>query len=419
VVVLGMFRSGTSCVSDCFTRLGYSFGSPDVFVGTGPSNPGGYFEIKELLFFNRQLLNFADMRYFRISEIPEDWESLPTASELTAELSSLLVKLFGGKGRWGWKEPQTSVLLPIYKKVLEAKGCDPFYAICVRNPVDAANSHLKHLGSKFTLEEAIGLWIHFTLSSLRETKGAKRIVFPYESFLQDPAKFLAAATDRLDAPSPDPAQIAEAAQAVRPDWRHEEAPDDLSRWPAIVSRAYSVAMRCAASPESLSEGAFDSEIEDLWLEWRQIRGIAQVATRPAGRFIASWSAGGRRSIEEAYTPSLGWQTAKLPIDAEPGSTISLDPFQSPCIVWIRRAEFAANEGFETAKLVSGRGGVINDLGKLRQVFVWGPEPLVLTLPSSRRIQSIEIEFILRTDESALAELISVMRAVQAQSGAGR
>ena len=61
----------------------------------------------------------------------------------------------------------------------------------------------------------MGLWLHYTLSALHESRGARRMVIHYESFLQDPKPFLSHAFAMMDNLPATSDNFSEAAACVR------------------------------------------------------------------------------------------------------------------------------------------------------------------------------------------------------------
>ena len=411
LVILGMFRSGTSCVATCFSKLGFYFGEGNELFPADDFNPGGYHELKDLMNLNRKILGAFGMRHFQVEEISENWLEIPGSIELVQELELLLKSRLGGKDNWGWKEPQTSVILPIYRHLFEQNGIDPTYVICVRNPLAVNSSQRSHSPLPPIGERVMGLWLHYTLSALRETRGSRRLVFHYESFLENPEKYLNHAVGLFDDKFSFANAISDAAATVRPDWQHFRATEDgLSDWPPLVSETYDLAKRCADEPERFQRGEFDEEIEMHWLKWRKMREMVKSSAIPTGRIITHWLEGGKSlTAEIGVKPEGKWQRITVPISAPPGSVIHIDPYQTPSIVWIRSALVKHDTFSEPADLRPGRSGMLSPVNGLKRLVVWGPDPMILQLPPSH-VNELELEILIQSNPSVLADVISVLRA---------
>lgn len=410
VVVLGMFRSGTSCVATCFSKLGYFFGDASELFPADEFNPGGYYELKELMLLNRRIVASFGMNHYRIEEIPEDWADVPGSLALADEVGALLSSKFSGRQRWGWKEPQASVLMPIYKSVFAKQGVEPLYVICVRNPLDVCASQRSHSPLPHIGERVVGLWLHYTLSALRETRGAERVVMHYDDFLGDPEGHLRQAVALIAGEPPSKQAFAEAVESVRSDWRHSRASaDGLDQWPELVRQVYELVVNCSRDGDGLRSGRFDTAIEVLWLRWRQMRELVRSSAMPTGRFVVTWTEEGRpASADAAMVPTGSWQTVTLPIQARPGSILRVDPYQTPCVIWIRNATVGAGEAKIAAVLKPGRTGMLSPVADGWRLVVWGPDPLLVVLPSEP-VTQLELELLIQASPASLNEVITALR----------
>ena len=411
LVILGMFRSGTSCVATCFSKLGFYFGEKSELFPPDEFNPGGYHELKDLMNLNRKILGVFGMRHFQVEEIPEGWEEIPGTLELVSDLEGLLKAHLGGRERWGWKEPQTSVILPLYRHLFTAQGIEPRYIICVRHPLAVNASQRTHSPLPPIGERVMGLWLHYTLSALHESRGARRMVIHYESFLQDPKPFLSHAFAMMDNLPATSDNFSEAAACVRREWQHfKHNEDELGQWPPLVASTYELAKRCAAAPSEFQSGLFDRDIESLWLQWRQMREMVKSSAMPTGRIITHWQERGKPlSAEIGIQPEGKWQTAIVPITAPPGTAVHIDPYQTPSIVWIRKAVVRNAESEAPADLRPGRSGMLSPVNGLKRLVIWGPDPMILNLPAVKTSE-LELEILIQSNPHVLADVIGVLRA---------
>ena len=409
LVILGMFRSGTSCVATCFKELGFYFGDDSDLFPADSFNQGGYHEIKELMNLNRKALGALGMQHFRIEEIPSDWAELPGMTAYLEGIRNLLESKLGGHPKWGWKEPQTSVLMPLYRQIFSELGLDPTYVICVRNPLAVSASQRSHSPLPHIGERVVGLWLHYTLSALRETKGCRRIVFHYESFVEDPMPFLSAAIELVPDNNGLSELIGAATSKVNPEWRHNR-PDEtgLQDWPELVRDVYRLAKDCSIEPTRFLNGEFDEDVEQLWKRWRQMREMVRASAMPNGQIISSWLEQGRtRSRIEPMMPTGSWQKITIPIEAPPGSIVHLDPYQTPCLFWIRNATLKGYRDLP-ADLRPGRTGMLSLVGGIKRLVIWGPDPMLLQLPREA-CSELHLEVLVQANPNALNEVIAVMK----------
>ncbi len=213
IVVLGMHRSGTSLVSEALHRWG-AFGRVKECLPSDQWNAHGYWEYSPLVDFNDRLLQ----------KVGATWSFPPSPSE-DEHLADLAhqpsyrdgaIKLLASmqtqnKGKWFWKDPRLSLLLPFWQEIWG----DVHYIICVRDPIEICLSLQKR--DDFSFPISILLWQRYMLSVLEWTRNAPTIAILYSNMLQNPATECARLSNfLLEAPGPDPSlgSNAEMAKAV-------------------------------------------------------------------------------------------------------------------------------------------------------------------------------------------------------------
>ncbi|HUP30919.1 MAG TPA: hypothetical protein VM122_12140 [Usitatibacter sp.] len=182
VVVLGMHRSGTSTVARALQVLGVDLGENLLPPAPG-DNERGYWEDADIHELNRELL----------LALGHDWHTLqpvlPAELEgsIAAPFRARAVALLDGKVRpaapFGLKDPRISRLLPFWKGIFTELGLQASYAIVSRNPLSVAQSLLRR--DAFDPVKTHYLWLEHTLTSLRESGGARRIVVDYDLLMDD------------------------------------------------------------------------------------------------------------------------------------------------------------------------------------------------------------------------------------------
>ena len=202
VCVLGMHRSGTSLVAGLLRHLGIDLGPDDALLPADSNNPSGYFELRELVHLNNDILAHYGGSWGELPELPPGWEDSDELAQIRDSARRLLRRRFAESPQWGWKDPRTCVTLPFWQRL--APGLR--YVICVRNPVDVAYSLRSREGEGRGLDEHALDWLRHTASALAYTAGRPRVVVHYERFFKDSehelrrlAGFLGC-EDRLDEP---------------------------------------------------------------------------------------------------------------------------------------------------------------------------------------------------------------------------
>src|SRR6185436_18443779 len=134
LIVLGTFRGGTSCVAAAINHLGVFLGREEEFQPAAEQNPGGFWELRDMQKVNAGALIALGMDYFRARPLPVDWITRPGLEDFVEGLRKLLVSKFEGHDTWGWKEPASTILMPLYQEALTREGVENYSAIiCVRH----------------------------------------------------------------------------------------------------------------------------------------------------------------------------------------------------------------------------------------------------------------------------------------------
>ena len=202
VCVLGMHRSGTSLVAGILRQLGIDLGPDEEFLPPDSNNESGYFELKELVYVNNDILAHYGGSWDDVPELPPDWEKSNELAQIRDRARALLDRRFAASPQWGWKDPRTCITLPFWQLLVSGLR----YVICVRNPLDVAHSLRSREGEERGIEERVLDWLRHTASALAYTADGPRIVFHYERFFEDAerevsrlARFLGC-EDRLEEP---------------------------------------------------------------------------------------------------------------------------------------------------------------------------------------------------------------------------
>jgi len=182
VCVLGMHRSGTSMLCEILQGLGVCFGEEELLYQGDEYNKDGYFEIKEIRLIYDKL--FSEMHSSWRSTAPVNGEFFEgeRADYYAGWVADSIGKSIKEERRmWGFKEPSTSVLLPLAKRVFSCLGRRPVYVVMVRNPMEAATSLKRREG----MEEgqALRLYMKYYISILKYTAGEDVIFFQKEEFI--------------------------------------------------------------------------------------------------------------------------------------------------------------------------------------------------------------------------------------------
>jgi hypothetical protein len=181
VCVLGMHRSGTSLIARVINLLGVDLGSEEGLLPPGPDNPSGYWESAEILEINDAILETFGGRWDKLPALPEDWLASPSLIPLRKRAREILRERFGDIELWGWKDPRNCVTLPFWQELVRGMR----YVVCIRNPVDVAES-LSARGDGRSGREHVEDWLRHTALALHHTASRPRVVVHFEEFFDQP-----------------------------------------------------------------------------------------------------------------------------------------------------------------------------------------------------------------------------------------
>ena len=138
LIVIGMHRSGTSMVGGMLSAAGVRMGRR--LIRADRANPRGYFEDADIVDFHRRLFREALPGTQRLHV---DWGVVEgreldkaTLEHHLDEAGQLAADRAGDGGRWGFKDPRTTVVLPLWDRVIN----DARYLLVYRFPWEVADS---------------------------------------------------------------------------------------------------------------------------------------------------------------------------------------------------------------------------------------------------------------------------------------
>jgi tetratricopeptide (TPR) repeat protein len=225
VVVLGMHRSGTSLLTNLLTVLGVDLGAD--LLAPNAHNEMGYWENERIYRTQDALMNhiakdWGDYGFAYPFAI--DWEQLPEFHSFHDQLVSIVRgELAAAKGIWGFKDPRTCRLLPMWKQIFVELNLEPLYVLAVRDPSVVVESLLKLYPLDPLHAELV--WMLHYLDAVRDTEGELRIIVDYDRWFTAPREQAQAVAKALDLawPADDSDLVSRLTQTIRPDLRHSKA----------------------------------------------------------------------------------------------------------------------------------------------------------------------------------------------------
>jgi hypothetical protein len=411
-------------VATALQHLGVYLGNDSDFQPASEQNPGGFWELIKVQELNARALQTFGMDYFRAVPLASDWREVPGVDEIVNRMSELLRETFDSKPCWGWKDPSTAILMPLWKEALRRAGRSGFAAaIVVRHPLSvAASQRARYRTWGYEAEQigagelpaierrTVGLWINSTICSLQQSRGNRRQVIVYENFLKDPASAIRTMSDKLLLGAPSVRQRETAVASIDPQLSHTRpSPGDLHSFPAIVYAIYDLANRMECDVEGTNSGIYGSEIEKLSRDWHQLSDLARPIELPAADMHFVWLEGQRQERTSLpYMQTGGWQKVRIKIPAPPNSTVQIDPCQLPCRIWIRKAVWQVEGGEQAVALKPGPNGILEQLGMLR-LTVTGRAALLALTPPAIGVPTLEMEILVQSNEGISRDIITMMQ----------
>jgi hypothetical protein len=276
VCVIGPGRAGTSLTMRALNLLGVYVGPEEGLVEPGPGGPKGFWERRDLIALNDRLLRSQGGSWRRPPRPTPGWETAADLAAERAQAGALLEQAFAGHELWGWKDPRASLTTAFWQRLVP----DLRYVICLRNPIDAADSISPPAGRKQEdafyysrrgpkRERAYRLWLTYVASALVNTSGRPRIFVSYEDHFDDrraTAERLARFVGR-EPPPPGSAADRLMADFVDPDLRHyRTTPEEVvgdDRLPDDAAALYLVSelLKAVASPAGEAGAAGEEALQ--------------------------------------------------------------------------------------------------------------------------------------------------------------
>ena len=106
--------------------------------------------------------------------MPERWWESELIRPFKDELAEIVASNFGALPLWAWKEPQSCMLLPLWREILEQSGTRMSCLFVFRSPVDVAGSLFKR--NSIPYDEGVKLWFIYCLTALRDAAGLPMVI---------------------------------------------------------------------------------------------------------------------------------------------------------------------------------------------------------------------------------------------------
>jgi hypothetical protein len=182
VCILGMHRSGTSALARLLNLLGLDLGRR-LLADAGADNEKGYWEQRDILACHHEMLAALNSYFDDFLPLPPGWEDRPQVAPYRARLCRVLRKEFSGKPLWGFKDPRTCRLLPLWKQVFAQRSVQPRFVLILRHPDEITASLVQRDG--LSANHSYLLSLHHWLEAEWQTRGHARAVVTYDQMMTD------------------------------------------------------------------------------------------------------------------------------------------------------------------------------------------------------------------------------------------
>ncbi len=239
VCILGMHRSGTSSVARALNLAGVYLGNDDQIRHSGSDNPEGFWEHRRILNLQANLLTALGRSWDTTAPLPTGWSDSETVRPFRKELRQVASLDFKDQSVWGWKDPRTCLLLPLWRGLLNELNAQLACVFVIRNPIDVANSLIRREPIPF--DRALAIWFNYCAAALRDGTGLPMVFLSYEKFLASWEPELQRCITALGLEWPrDPAGLRQNMDSfLQTNLRHNKSDTDrLAGTPAPVQQLY-------------------------------------------------------------------------------------------------------------------------------------------------------------------------------------
>ena len=160
-----------------------------------PNNPAGYYEHLPIYNLHGRILAALGRPWDTTFPLPPNWHRSKNIVPFRDELIEIIETRFVNKPLWAWKDPRSSILLPLWKDVLAKLEIELQCLLVYRNPLDVAKSLRSRDG--LSKNESLGVWLNYSLAMLQNSMGLPRAMVFYHELLAAPEKSLKHLASRL------------------------------------------------------------------------------------------------------------------------------------------------------------------------------------------------------------------------------
>jgi hypothetical protein len=241
ITVLGMHRSGTSLCASVLQAMGVDMAEA---AAPSPENQRGHWERPRINDLNESVFAVFGRGWrsaAHVLALPEHWLGDARVQAVRRELAAWIAPRLGGAFPFGFKDPRTSRLLPLWRQVFADLNVVPRFVYCVRDPAQVARSVAAR--DPFGRDQAEYRWLLYNAGGVAGVGDDPVCVVPYEAWFTDPVGVVCRLADFLGLPPLDARALASVVDGAL---RHDAAGVAPAR--KLAARLHQRLLDCAGEP---------------------------------------------------------------------------------------------------------------------------------------------------------------------------
>ncbi len=185
VMIIGAGRTGSSMLTRILIALGMSGSSNH--VSAVEHNPEGVFEDNDIVNIHKNILSTIGVHAYGV--VPDDFLCIDGVAQFIPKIKKIIKeKTINPEYIWGFKDPRSASLLPLWSRVFNPLKIAPKYVVTLRNPAAVVTSMHRQFNDDVGIAELV--WLVRTCDALYYSGGNCFIVH-YEDWFTDKANKLA------------------------------------------------------------------------------------------------------------------------------------------------------------------------------------------------------------------------------------